>query len=294
MVGIALRWGLTEQQTMAAGAVKLCLDEIGRCPLFPWFLGHRYGWVPGPGECATDNVSITALEIERGAFSGPNGDRAVIYIRKDDVTLDERFPASLRDVISEPDPRLRRRLDQLRDEVVRRLGPGRVRTYQARYAALRLERAFWPARTCSADKVALGRLDREPQRLAVVPFFIGSASGSTAVLRVIRGLLDRLKSACELSQPIPSDPAELYAASLGFLAEAASKRGVVLLIDALDQLEDPNADSRPIIRSVGCLFATNRRKYGRNHSGTCRDRIPARVFDLLIRMMVPPASRSRT
>ena len=52
-VGLDLRWGVTEEESRARGALSICLDEIEKCrPFFVCLLGDRYGWIPPPEEIA--------------------------------------------------------------------------------------------------------------------------------------------------------------------------------------------------------------------------------------------------
>ena len=50
LVDIDLRWGITEEQAQRGAVPPVCLAEIDRCR--PFFLGERYGWVPGPDRIA--------------------------------------------------------------------------------------------------------------------------------------------------------------------------------------------------------------------------------------------------
>src|ERR1019366_3275573 len=66
-IGVDLRWGVTEDEAQAEGALAICLREIERCrPFFVCLLGDRYGWVPPPGE-----VSSTVFEAARAAGAVP-------------------------------------------------------------------------------------------------------------------------------------------------------------------------------------------------------------------------------
>ncbi len=46
-IPIDLRWGVTEEDARARGALSLCLQEVDRClPFFLGLIGERYGWSP--------------------------------------------------------------------------------------------------------------------------------------------------------------------------------------------------------------------------------------------------------
>ncbi|MBU0992502.1 MAG: SEL1-like repeat protein [Proteobacteria bacterium] len=96
---IDLRWGVETVSIEAENQkeieiLRVCLDEIDRSrPLQIILLGDRYGWIPPPerteaairekGIAIEDKqISVTALEIEFGAFAGdPSQRRCFIYNR---------------------------------------------------------------------------------------------------------------------------------------------------------------------------------------------------------------------
>ncbi len=43
---IDLRWGLTTEDAEQGRVIRLCLEEVERCPFFIGIIGDRYGWVP--------------------------------------------------------------------------------------------------------------------------------------------------------------------------------------------------------------------------------------------------------
>ncbi|MEP7234574.1 MAG: DUF4062 domain-containing protein [Ignavibacteriota bacterium] len=81
---IDLRWGITEEQARTGKTMRICLEEIDRCPYFLGIIGSRYGWTPGTtiieqdaalteeypwiGHYAKENKSITDIEFSRGAI----------------------------------------------------------------------------------------------------------------------------------------------------------------------------------------------------------------------------------
>lgn len=107
---IDLRWGITAEESRSGKAVRICLDEIGKCaPYFIGILGSRYGWAPGldelqkDGEClerypwleelGREHKSITEMEITHGALHRDTTDSAFFYeqvSRLDDIPDYER------------------------------------------------------------------------------------------------------------------------------------------------------------------------------------------------------------
>lgn len=79
----------------------------------------------------------------------------------------------------------------------------------------------------------------------VVPHFIGAAPGSTALASLLRGLCEALQRGAGLDDPVPEDPDELAGALGSFLDKAAARRPVIVVIDALDQL-DPKHNSHAL------------------------------------------------
>ena len=94
---VDLRWGLSQEQVAARGAVELCLEQVTSCSLFLGILGERYGWVPGPqllaalpaqyGElgsrAAGRGYSMTQLEMECGVLGDAAAarDKAFFFFR---------------------------------------------------------------------------------------------------------------------------------------------------------------------------------------------------------------------
>ena len=68
--------------------------------------------------------------------------------------------------------------------------------------------------------------------------FVGASPDSTDVQRTLRRLCYELKAGCaDINADIPDDPEELHVAFSDFLRQAAAKRRVVLLLDAIDQFD---------------------------------------------------------
>lgn len=105
----------------------------------------------------------------------------------------------------------------------------------------------------------------------VLPFFVGAAPGSTELLSVIRYLCEALRDACELDQQVSDDPSELVNQLRPFLEQAARKRPVILLLDALNQL-DPHADSHAL-RWLPVRLPANLRLIVSTLPGQCLDQL---------------------
>jgi WD40 repeat protein len=58
LIDVDLRWGLSATDaTHHKNVVPACLGRIDRCwPFFVCFLGHRYGWIPGPEDFDTPTL----------------------------------------------------------------------------------------------------------------------------------------------------------------------------------------------------------------------------------------------
>ena len=93
-----LRWGINtgnlDEETGAKKVLKVCLNSIDQCePYIIILIGDRYGWVP-PLNLVRDiaseknfkidklDQSVTALEIEYGAFSRSQKAKCLIYFRE--------------------------------------------------------------------------------------------------------------------------------------------------------------------------------------------------------------------
>ena len=74
----------------------------------------------------------------------------------------------------------------------------------------------------------------------VLPHFIGAAPGSTDLNTTIRSICKTLRRECNFDEEISSDPAEIRVQLPVFLEMAGAKRPVILLLDALNQLDPAN------------------------------------------------------
>jgi WD40 repeat protein len=75
-----------------------------------------------------------------------------------------------------------------------------------------------------------------PPEVLVLPYFIGAAPGSTDLTFAVRSLCESLCRECGLDDEISADPNKLQLQLPVLLAKAGSKRRVVLLLDALNQM----------------------------------------------------------
>ena len=83
----------------------------------------------------------------------------------------------------------------------------------------------------------LQRQDQAHEELRIV-HFIGSTAGSTDWLTMLRRIMGELKQYCNIKQAIPEQADAVRKAFANWLHMAAAKGRVVILLDALDQLED--------------------------------------------------------
>lgn len=68
--------------------------------------------------------------------------------------------------------------------------------------------------------------------------FVGATSSSTDWAMMLRRIMGELKRGCGIETEVPMEEEELRPAFVNFLSMAGQKRKVVLIIDALNQLED--------------------------------------------------------
>ncbi|KAL6069903.1 DUF4062 domain-containing protein [Balamuthia mandrillaris] len=76
-----------------------------------------------------------------------------------------------------------------------------------------------------------------PQQL-VITHYIGSTSSSTDLARLLRRVMSEIKEHHELSHDLPKDLPTLIHDFTDWLGEAGRRGGLVLVLDALNQLED--------------------------------------------------------
>jgi WD40 repeat protein len=90
----------------------------------------------------------------------------------------------------------------------------------------------------SALLAAFARQCRQRRPEAVtLPFFIGGAPGSTDLAALVRYLCESLAVRCGLPDAVPADPQRLRFLLPALLERAAARRPVVLVLDALNQLD---------------------------------------------------------
>ena len=96
VIGVDLRWGITEEESQQGKTLPICLREIERSrPYFVCLLGERYGWTPAAGQYPellleqqpwlrghAGGKSVTELEILHGVLNAPEmAGRAYFYFR---------------------------------------------------------------------------------------------------------------------------------------------------------------------------------------------------------------------
>jgi tetratricopeptide (TPR) repeat protein len=96
VIGVDLRWGITEEESQRGETLPICLREIERSrPYFIGLLGERYGWTPEAGQYPAELLerqpwlaehaggkSVTELEILHGVLNSPEmAGRACFYFR---------------------------------------------------------------------------------------------------------------------------------------------------------------------------------------------------------------------
>jgi len=71
----------------------------------------------------------------------------------------------------------------------------------------------------------------------VIPHFIGASPGSAILANTLRSVCETLKRECSLTEEVPDDPQKLVQKWPEFLEKAGAERRVILLLDALNQLD---------------------------------------------------------
>lgn len=128
-----LRWGVDTSELSEADAtarvLKVCFDEIEHCrPHIIILLGDRYGYIPD-GE----SLSVTHMEILRGALESADREHVHIYFRKSDYA---GMPEELGSVFVEQDPAVQKMLLELKALLLREF-PTRCKEYTAVWSAER-------------------------------------------------------------------------------------------------------------------------------------------------------------
>ena len=131
----------------------------------------------------------------------------------------------------------------------------------------------------------------EPDVL-VLPYFIGAAPGSTDLTFAVRSICETLAKECEVDEEISSDPAKLQLQLPVILAKAGRKRKVVLLIDALNQLNP--SDRSHELNWVPFYVPHGTRLILSTLAGDCLDSIKRRVpANSIIKVPVLPLDDRR-
>ncbi len=95
----------------------------------------------------------------------------------------------------------------------------------------------------SGKSALLAQLSRysslnDQNSILLIRHFVGASPGSTDVRRTLRRLCRELKVGCpEITAKIPDDPEKLRLAFPDFLRQACARRRVVILLDAVNQLD---------------------------------------------------------
>jgi WD40 repeat protein len=85
---------------------------------------------------------------------------------------------------------------------------------------------------------------RRPETL-VIPHFIGTAPDSASLMASLRSLCETLRRETPLEDAVADEPDKLRIQLRGFLEQAGTRRPVILIIDALNQL-DPSGRSHEL------------------------------------------------
>lgn len=152
---IDLRWGVEtsteeEKEQKELLVLKVCLNDIKRSrPFFIGIIGDRYGWIPpeermSAAEKEMDfdskikNKSVTALEIEYGVLASTDQLKRSFFFFREPLPYDQ-MPENLRPVYSDmhnpelKDIDVRKRLNELKKEIIKSVGEERVFTYKAEW-----------------------------------------------------------------------------------------------------------------------------------------------------------------
>jgi len=125
-----LRWGVDtsdlDEQQASERVLSVCFDQLDKCqPYIIILLGDRYGYIPD-----SSNISITHMEILRGAVKNADRDRIFVYMRDADYT---DMPEELQKVYVEQDSAAKDKLNKLKAELLD-LMPDRCRSYTAHWS----------------------------------------------------------------------------------------------------------------------------------------------------------------
>ena len=107
--------------------------------------------------------------------------------------------------------------------------------------------------------------------------FIGASPGSTDITATIRSLCETLRRECNLEDELPADPEELRNILPAFLKKAGDKRSVILILDAVNQL-DPAHRSHEL-RWLPLLLPSHVKVIVSTLEGDCFDQLKKDVPD---------------
>jgi len=125
-----LRWGVDtselSEEEATARVLRVCFDGIDSCqPYMIILLGDRYGYIPD-----NSGLSVTHMEILRGAIRSANPEHVFIYLRETDYS---GMPEDMYRVYREQDSAAISRLDALKAELLQAM-PQRCRKYRSRWS----------------------------------------------------------------------------------------------------------------------------------------------------------------
>ncbi len=209
-----------DMQAERGAVLPICLEEIRRCrPYFIGLLGERYGWIPEaipPGvverepwlrEHIEARRSVTELEILHGVLHIPAmTDHAFFYFR--DPAFVESVPEDRRQDFTTEDSESAEKLRRLKSALL----------------------ANW----------ALRYRDQHPDDFVLL-HFLGSSPDSASATGMLRRIMLELKQRFDLPDEIPGQPDQIREAFPVWLTNVAGRGRIVLMLDALNQLEDVDA-----------------------------------------------------
>lgn len=126
-VDIDLRWGVTKEDAAEGRVLPICLAEIDASrPFFIGILGERYGWIPDaigedlmvrePWLREHLSSSVTEMEIVHGVLNDRAMSRRAFFYLRDPAYL-EAMPAALRQEMSESQPEMVAKLENLKNRI---------------------------------------------------------------------------------------------------------------------------------------------------------------------------------
>ncbi len=118
--------------------------------------------------------------------------------------------------------------------------------------------------------------EKYPKTL-VIPHFIGAAPGSTDLSTSIRFICEILRHECNIDDEFSTDPNKLNAQMRLFLEMAGAIRPIILLIDAVNQLEPANHSHE--LRWLPLNVPSGVKVIVSTLAGDCLDQLQERVLD---------------